>query len=63
MAIHMHPDGTFRRYPPAPTGAPVVQSPDEYSNPANWKQKEGARPGIQIHRDGKTMRNVAPTPR
>lgn len=35
---------------------------DEYTNPAHWRQMPGARRGIEIHRDGKTMRNTAPTP-
>lgn len=62
MAIYLHPDGSFRRYPPAAAAARVEQADDEYTNPANWKPAPGARSGIQIHRDGKTMRNTAPEP-
>lgn len=62
MAIFKHPDDTYRRYPPPPEESFVVDPPtDEYENPANWKPLDGARPGIEIHRDGKTMRNTAPT--
>ncbi|MGK2899214.1 MAG: hypothetical protein ACSLE9_11080 [Burkholderiaceae bacterium] len=60
MAIFRHPDGTYRRYPytaPAPIPAPQAEQPGD------WRPLHGAHPGIQIHRDGKTMRNVAPTPR
>lgn len=60
MAIFRHPDGTHHRYPyqaPAePTAAP------EEDKESDWSQKPGARPGVQIHRDGKRMRNAAPTP-
>lgn len=61
MAIFRHPDGAYRRYPPAEP-RPFEPDDDEYTNPDNWKQVQGARPGIEIHRDGKTMRNTAPTP-
>jgi hypothetical protein len=58
MAIFKHPDGGFRRYPPSPsTSTPTTVSADEYTNPAHWRPVPGARPGVEIHRDGKTMRN------
>lgn len=61
MAIFKHPDGTFHRYPfTVPTGG-YVPATDEYTNTANWTQVPGAPPGVQIHRDGKTMRNVPST--
>lgn len=62
MPIFRHPDGSYRRYPPGSAPAPREQAKDEYTNDAHWKQVPGARPGIEIHRDGKTMRNTAPTP-
>jgi hypothetical protein len=63
VAIYRHPDGSFKRYPPTAGAAPQRKAdPDDYDDPANWRQKPDARPGIEIHRDGKRMRNTAPTP-
>ncbi len=64
MAIFDHGNGIWRRYRPPREDAAPREAParDEYTNDANWHQMDGARPGIQIHRDGKTMRNTAPTP-
>lgn len=58
--IFRHPDGSFRRY--APAAGPVTQkkADGEYENGAHWRQVDGAPRGVQIHRDGKTMRNIAP---
>lgn len=58
MAIFKHPDGSFRRYPPiagatADKTAKVLPENDE----AGWRQVEGSPPGVEIYRDGKTMRN------
>lgn len=63
MAIFKHPDGTYHRHPPQPAAPAQPPAEDEYTNDAHWRPVDKARPGIQIHRDGKTMRNVAPTPR
>ena len=63
MAIFKHPDGSHRRYPPQPEAVAQPDADDEYTNDAHWRNMDNARPGIQIHRDGKTMRNIAPTPR
>lgn len=62
MAIFKHPDGSFRRYPPAAAPTSTKPADDEYTNLAHWKPASGARRGVEIHRDGKTMRNTAPTP-
>lgn len=59
MAIFQHPDGTHHRYPYVP---PKSSTPPADDDESGWSQKPGARPGIQIHRDGKRMRNTAPTP-
>jgi len=57
MAIFRHSDGSYRRYPPAAVPPATKIADDEYENPAHWRPAPGARPGIEIHRDGKTMRN------
>ena len=62
MAIYRHPDGSYHRHPPRPDAPASQPAGDEYTNEANWRQMDKSRPGIQIHRDGKTMRNTAPTP-
>lgn len=58
MAIFKHPDGTYHRYPYVKPSEPSKPQGDQ---PGEWKQVQGARRGIEIHRDGKTMRNTAPT--
>lgn len=60
VAIFKHADGTYRRYPPAVTPT-TTPADDEYTNSAHWKQVPGAPRGVEVHRDGKTMRNTPPT--
>lgn len=57
------PDGTPVD-PRFPLGTPKrIADADEFADTEpEWRQLEGARPGIEIHRDGKTMRNTAPAP-
>lgn len=61
MAIYRHPDGTYHRFPPrAAEPPPLATDPDK--DAAGWTQVAGAPPGVEIYRDGKRMRNTAPTP-
>lgn len=61
MAIYRHPDGSYRRFPPGavPAASPVS---DPHKDEDGWTQVPGAPAGVEIYRDGKTMRNTAPTP-
>lgn len=61
MAIFRHPDGSYHRFPFTPRSGGVAVDINLDAD-KNWRQIDGARPGIEIHRDGKRMRNTAPTP-
>ena len=63
MAIYKHPDGTYHRYPYSGSEQKKAGEVVDHADDSAWTQVPGSPQGVEIHRDGKTMRNRQPFPK
>lgn len=63
MAIYKHPDGSYHRYPYKAAEQKKAAETVDQSDDSAWTQVPGRPKGIEIHKDGKTMRNRQPLPK